>query len=432
MPNTFVRGFRESSPYIHQHRGKMIVILLEGDIAEEEKRFNHFIHDIALLNSLGVKVVLVHGCRPQIEAHLAAQHCTTRIIDGWRITDQQALSFVEQAVGQARCSIEAKLSTGLVNTPMAGAHIRVISGNFVTAKPRGIHDGVDFEHTGVVRKVHAHSIQQQLEDNNIVLLSPLGYSPSGETFNLRARDIATQAAIALHADKLIFLQSDDIQRPQLNKEEAIEWLNDNATHTATAYVQSAIEAAPYVQRIHLLDWHQDGILLQELYSRDGQGTLISQNFYEGIRAATVNDLAGIIALIQPLEDAGILMRRDREQLELDIANFMVIERDGMIIACAAIYPQKDSNSVELACLAVHQDYQRQGRGDELLAYIKQIAQEKSLKQLFILTTHTAHWFLERGFVETQPNALPNERRALYNWQRNSKVFSLQLSEKNTQ
>jgi len=436
-----VNWFRQSAPYIHAHRGATFVILFGGE-ALEHHSFANLIHDIALLDSLGVRIVLVHGARPQIDKQLTALNIKSEFSDNMRITLNENMPAVEQAVGQVRMSIEAKLSMGLPNTPMAGAAIRVISGNFITARPYGIRNGIDYCQTGNVRNVDAGAIKAHLINHNMVLISPIGYSPTGEIFNLRAEDIATEVAIELNADKLIFImESNGVTDKkghllqQLNLPQAENWLkkhNENKALNENLQTQTHLNNAAHacrggVRRVHLLSRQINGVLLQELYTRDGIGTLITAENYEGLRLATIDDIGGIMELISPLEQQGALVKRSREQLELDIANFTVIERDGMIIACAAIFSFVETQAAELACLAVHKDYQTHGRGDDLLQHIEWQARKKHMKKLFTLTTQTMHWFIERGFVECSADDLPMEKKSLYNYQRNSKVFCKKLN-----
>jgi amino-acid N-acetyltransferase len=431
-----VDWFRQSAPYIHAHRGRTFVILFGGE-AVEHSEFSHLIHDIALLSSLGVRIVLVHGARPQIRQQLNTLNISSEFSDNMRITHHEHMPAVEQAVGQVRMTIEAQLSMGLPNTPMAGASVSVTSGNFVTARPYGIHNGVDFCQTGNVRKVNAETINQQLQNNNIVLVSPLGYSPTGEIFNLRAEDVATETAIALSADKLIFVMENNgvtdkegSLLQQLDLPHAENWSNDHGTgkdHETQSHLNNAAHACRGgVRRVHLVSRQIDGALLLELYTRDGTGTLVTADNYEGLRTAVIDDIGGIMELISPLEQQGVLVKRSREQLELDINSFTIIERDGMIIACAAIFTYSEEKAAELACLAVHQDYQVHGRGNDLMQHIEWQARKKHMKKLFTLTTQAMHWFIERGFVECLDNDMPIEKKSLYNYQRNSKILCKQL------
>lgn len=433
-----VDWFRDSAPYIHAHRGSTFVILFGGE-AVEHAGFAHLVHDIALLNSLGVKLVLVHGARPQIETQLRTLSIRSDFVAGSRITTAEAMPGVEQAVGQTRMKIEALLSMGLVNTPMAGASLDVVAGNFVTAQPYGIRNGVDYCQTGNVRNVKAEAIGVQLEQDNVVLISTIGYSPTGEVFNLRAEDVAAEVAIALNADKLIFIMENNGVRDksgellqQLNLPQAEQWSDNhgngdsNSVDTQLHLNNAANACRGGVKRAHLISRNIDGALLLELYTRDGIGTLVTADNYEGLRHATIDDIGGIMELIIPLEEEGVLVRRSREQLELDISNFTVIERDGMIIACAALLTFADEGIAELACLAVHPDYQEHGRGDDLLQHIEWQARKKHMEQLFTLTTQTMHWFAERGFQESSIKDLPVDKQQLYNFQRKSKILHKQL------
>lgn len=435
-----VNWFRQSAPYIHAHRGRTFVILFGGEAVEHEN-FAHLIHDIALLSSLGVRIVLVHGARPQIEKQLTALNIKSEFADNLRITLYENMPAVEQAVGQVRMSIEAQLSMGLPNTPMAGASLRVISGNFITARPYGVRNGIDYCQTGNVRNIDADAIDQHLQNSNVVLVSSIGYSPTGEIFNLRAEDVATETAIALKADKLIFIMENngvtdkngDLLQ-QLNLPQAEGWLkkhrdkkDEEKNQDTQVHLHNAAQACRGgVRRVHLLSRQIDGALLLELYTRDGVGTMVTAENYEGLRTATIEDIGGILELILPLEEQGVLVKRSREQLELDIDNFTVIERDGMIIACASIFIFAQAKAAELACLAVHQDYQIHGRGDDLLQHIEWQARKKHLKKLYTLTTQTMHWFIERGFAECSTDELPVEKKSLYNYQRNSKILCKQL------
>lgn len=394
--------------------------------------FAHLVHDFALLDSLGVRLVLVHGIRPQIEERLALRGASSRYKDGLRITDATALQCVKEAAGLVRVEIEALLSMGLANSPMAGVRVRVASGNFVTAKPIGIRDGVDFGHTGSVRRVDAEAIRSQLDQNNVVLLSPVGYSPTGEAFNLSAEEVATEVAIALQADKLLLLLEGEGVKDaaghsvaQITTTEAEKRLAESAGLEAglRRHLAAAVRACQNgVARAHLVDGAQDGALLQELFTRDGRGTLVSQAPFETLRPAALEDAGGILELIVPLEAQGILTRRTRERLEMDIGDYAVLERDGMVVGCAAFHEYAEEKAGELACLAVHEDYRRAKRGERLLEHVEHCARVAGCTHLFALTTQTEHWFREHGFLPAGPQDLPAARRARYDASRNSRVL----------
>ncbi len=429
MSDAFVHWFRQASPYIHAHRGTTMVVAFGGE-AVRDASFPALIHDLALLHALGIRLVLVHGTRPQIEERLRLRGARLEVVNGLRITDDQALVCVKEAAGAVRVEIEARLSMGLANSPMAGARLEVDSGNFVTARPLGVIDGVDYLHTGEVRRINSGALTRRLDAGAVVLISPLGYSPTGEVFNLNAADVATEVALALEAHKLIFLLDDELRTPEgeapsslMPAEAEALAAGDDLSEQQTRVLHNAVRAARGgVDRIHLLSRRTDGVLLRELFTRDGAGTLISAERWETLRPATIDDVGGILALIEPLEAAGVLVRRSRERLETEIDHFVVIERDGTIIACAALYPFPEEGAGEIACVAVHPEYRGGGRGDQLLDHLEAQARDQGLAWLFVLTTRTAHWFRERGFEPAGIDRLPARKRDLYNWQRNSRLF----------
>ncbi len=425
-----IRWFRNTAPYINAHRGKTFVLMLGGEVARHEN-FPNIIHDIALLNSLGVNLVLIHGSRPQIEERLERAAVATQFADGLRITDHEAMAHVTDAAGSLRAQIEALLSMGLPNSPMQGSEIRVCSGNFVTARPLGVVDGVDFLNTGKVRRVDGDGIHRQLAEGSIVLLSPLGYSPTGEIFNLALEDIAVHCASTIGADKLILFgeEAGVMQNDQLVAQCAVgeidllqvegdgqRQLLDTARHACQAQVP----------RCHIISYREDCALLEELFTHDGSGTLVAKDAYEQSRQATIDDVGGILELIEPLEQQGILLKRSRELLETEIRQFRLLERDSRIIACAALYPFEEEAIGEIACVVCHPDYRGDDRGQRLLRELETEARKMGLKRVFVLTTQSAHWFIEQGFVEADRDQLPTEKQFLYNLQRNSKVFSKDL------
>ncbi len=428
----FVHSFRNSAGYINAFRGRTFVVAFGGEMLTDEQ-FAPLVHDIALLNSLGIKLVLVHGARPQIESRLKEKKSSSEVINDIRVTNDEALTCVKEASSSVRADIEALLSIGLTNSPVSSSRIRIISGNFLTAQPYGVRDGIDYMHTGEVRKIDANAINQALDNNSIVLLSPIGYSSTGEIFNLSVEDVATSAAIELNANKLIYMvdakgvtdkRNSLIRELTLDDAKVLLQNNKKLDTTIQRCLSSAIKACQHdIERTHILNRHIEGALLLELFTRDGCGTLITPESFEDIRTATIDDLAGLIELITPLEDEDILVRRSREKLEMEIEHFTVVERDGMIIACAALYPYLNEKVAELACLAVHPDYQGKSRGDQLLKYIERKTKQLGIKQLFVLTTRTAHWFRERGFSATDIKKLPVKRKSLYNYQRQSKMFA---------
>ena len=427
----FVAWFRSVAPYINAFRGRTFVIAFGGEVVADGK-FVELTHDFNLLASLGIRLVLVHGARPQIEQHLAKNNIEGTYHHGIRLTDAETMQCVKEAVGRVRVEIEALLSMGLANSPMANADIRVAGGNFITAQPIGIVNGIDMQHTGSVRKVDIAALKDRMEFGEVVLLSPLGYSPTGEVFNLTLEDVATATAIALDADKLMFLMDTDgvhDKKGKLLKELTISQAQEilspkrKLTDDVSLFLPCAIHACEAgVARTHLISRHTDGAVLQELFSDEGIGTMVVESTLNTLRNASIEDIGGILELLRPLEESGILVRRSRELLEREVDRFVVLEHDHRIVGCAALYPFPDEAAAELAGLAVEVQSRDRGYGEAILNHMIDIARSQKLKKLFVLTTRTAHWFIERGFVESDVSALPAQKKSLYNFQRKSKVF----------
>jgi amino-acid N-acetyltransferase len=430
-PTQFVQWLRSVAPYIHAFGGKTFVVAFPGELVAAGA-LPVLAQDLSLLVALGIRVVLVHGTRPQVAEQLALRNVDGRFHNGIRITDGAALECAKEAAGELRLDIEGAFSQGLPNTPMSNAQISIVSGNFVLARPLGVIDGVDHELTGVTRKIAADKIHPILQtEDNLVLLSPLGFSPTGEVFNLTMEDVASSAAIALHADKLIFITETPLMRDATGEE-----IRELSSHQAEAvlqadflpadaafYLEHAIKACNSgVDRAHIVPFAMDGSALLELFTHDGVGTMISHENLESLRTATIEDVGGIIKLIAPLEADGTLVKRPRELIEREIDHFSVIEHDGVIFGCAALYPFPESGMAEMACLVVSGDAQTQGDGERLMKHLETRAKAAGLSKLFVLTTRTMHWFKKRGFVQGTVDDLPKDRAHMYNWQRRSQVL----------
>jgi amino-acid N-acetyltransferase len=429
----FVAWFRSAAPYFNAFRGKTFVIAFGGEVVADGK-FGVLTQDINLLRSTGIRLVLVHGSRPQIEAQLKQRRARSRYHAGVRITDAVALACVKEAAGLLRVELDALLSQGLPNSPMAGAAINTVSGNFITAQPMGVVDGVDLQYTGTVRKVDAAAIESCLAADNLVIISSVGYSPSGEVFNLSMEDVAVATAKALQATKLVFLSDAPVEdargrlMPELSAQEAEQLLarGKNLTPDTRLYLTHAVEAVRAgVARAHVVSHKVDGALLLELFTHGGSGSMITADKLERLRPASIDDIGGILQLIEPLEAEGTLVYRGRELLEREVQSFFVIEHDAVIVGCAALYPLA-GKAAELAALAVRPEYQGRGYGEKLLEHGEVEARQLGFRKLFVLTTRAAHWFIERGFAEAAIGALPEAKKSLYNWQRRSKVLVKKL------
>jgi len=442
FPHTFVPWFRAVAPYIHAYRGKTFVVGMAGELIAAGK-LSAFAQDLSILHAMGIKLVLVHGFRPQVTEQLRAKGQASRYSHGKRITDPVALDCAQEAAGQLRFEIEAAFSQGLPNTPMANATVRVVSGNFLTARPVGIVDGVDFMHSGVVRKVDGAAIHKAIDIGALVLLSPFGFSPTGEAFNLTMEDVATSTAIALQADKLLFMtevpgirehQEDsdsgiDTELALADAKRLLSALPNPTQPTDTAfYLQHCVKACEGgVERSHILPFAVDGALLMEVFTHDGIGTMVVDEKLESLREATSDDVGGILQMIEPFERDGTLVKRDRTEIERDITNYTVIEHDGVIFGCAALYPYPEAGTAEMAALTISPLVQGQGDGERILKRIEQRARSQGLTSIFVLTTRTMHWFIKRGFQPVEPDWLPEARKRKYNWDRRSVVLVKKLS-----
>ena len=426
---TFVPWFRSVAPYIHKFRHQTFVVGITGEAIAAGK-LQGIVQDLALIQAMGVKIVLIHGFRPQVNEQLRIKGHEPQYYNGVRITDSVALDCAQEAAGQLRFEIEAAFSQGLPNTPMAGARVRVISGNFLTARPVGIVNGVDFMHSGLVRKVDGEGIRRALESEAMVLISPFGFSPTGEAFNLGMEEVATRVP-GVRAKPHEPAGEDNPINTELPLAQARRILAElppaqRPTDTGF-YLQHCVRACEHgVERSHILPFAIDGALLLEIYVHDGIGTMVIDEKLEELREATIDDVGGIIQLIEPFENDGTLVKRDRTEIERDIASYTVIEHDGVIFGCAALHPYLEAQTAEMAAVTVSPKSQGTGDGEKLLKRIEQRARALGCKTLFVLTTRTMHWFIKRGFQPVSPDWLPEARKAKYNWDRKSQVLVKQL------
>jgi amino-acid N-acetyltransferase len=426
--NEYARWFRDSTPYISAHRGKTFVVLVGGDALAHDNLPN-IVHDLALLHVTGVRIVLVHGARPQIDEALPESRFHTYGDVTRRVTERAMMPAIIGACAQLRARLEALFSTGLPSTPLHNTDIQLASGNLLVARPIGVLDGIDHGHTGQVRGVYVRAIHAYLDAGSIVLLSPVGYSPSGATYNLAAEEVAERVAVALKAAKLIAFDGEpylkDLRgRRMTNIKPA---LLDKALNPATppqtrSRVLSLVRAVREgVTSGQLIGFADDGALLAELFTANGVGTQVGEHDLRMIRQATAADVRDIAEVIRPLEEAGVLVRRPRSRLEQEVDHFLVAEMDGYVVGCCALYPA--GNVAELACVAVHPSHRGSSIGTRLLAQAEELARERGYQELFVLTTQTRDWFIEQGFVQGDINDLPAPRQQLYNYQRNSQILT---------
>lgn len=417
----FTNNLRQASPYIAKHRGKTIVIYLPGELIANHDVLHQLSKDLVLLNNLGLKIVLALGATQQINHALEQNKLDWQSHQGHRITEQKHLQSFQETIGFVRAQIEAAFTQASAEQH---AQLAIASGNWVIAQPKGVIDGVDFQHTGILRKINQPAIENTLASGQIALITPLAYSLTGEAFNLNTLDQAFALANALEAEKLMLFHPKTVleKLPQaMSAQNLAEQIERCDNPELKRILGLALTRGKHLKRIHLMNQNTPDALLLELFSRDGLGSMIFMDRYHQTRPAQIDDVAGIINLIAPLEADGMLVKRSRETLEQEISNFIIAEVDEQIIGCAALYPMTD-NQAELACLAVDPNYRGKSLGAELLNAIEEQAKQQNTQALFLLTTHTHHWFMGHGFEESSPDALPHTRQALYNYQRQSKVL----------
>ncbi|HEX7749782.1 MAG TPA: amino-acid N-acetyltransferase [Caldimonas sp.] len=434
-PAQFVRWFREVAPYVHAFRGKTFVVAFGGELVRDGA-LNVLVQDLSLLSALGIRLVLVHGSLPQVNEQLRLKGYDMQFSRGLEPTDGPALECAKEASGEIRLDIEAAFSQGLPNTPMSGSHIRVVSGNFVTARPAGVIDGVDYHHTGLVRKIDTESIKFAIERGSaVVVLSPLGFSPTGDAFNLAMADLATNVAVSLRAEKLIFLtdspgvlDESGAVDTELARADADALLERGGLDEETAFYlkHASLAVKRGVARAHLVPYGQDGSVLLEIFTHDGVGTMVVEDTLDDLRPATIDDVGAILSLIEPLEADGTLVPRPRSVIERDVERFTVLEHDGVIYGCAALYPYKEELMAEMACLIVNPEWQGTGEGEILLRHMESRARAIGMKRIFVLTTRTSHWFIKRGFVQGGISDMPHAKQQHYNRSRNSMIFIKKL------
>lgn len=472
----FIEMFRGSANYIASHRNKLAVFHIPGDLMDENPTgFRDLMNDISLSWLLGMKIVIVVGCRFQIEKRYNKEESHGRREHmGMVVTDEESLRIVKEEAGYVRFEVERQLARALKGGSSWGGGRRssgngssngtddvdvgegnVVSGNFYSAQPFGILDGVDYKYSGFVRRMEANKIHQVHQNRDIVLLTSLGFSPTGEVFNVNTEYLAAYAAGTLGASKVIYFLERDIALrhkvhgssiPHLRVNDGRKLLKLNGVRMETkgfvyfdgrsfeceterrfltkmGWGMNALKAG--VKRVHLISPNNGG-LLQELYTRDGSGTMISGDLYDGIHRATVDDATSIYEVITPLVEKGTLVGRKKAELERDIQQYHVYTRDGLLVACGQL-KMFENGYAEIGCLVVNPLYRARGRGDAMLGYLERLCVEAGATNLFVLSTQTMEWFIERGFDEVRVDILPPSRRDTYNYDRGSKIYMKKIS-----
>jgi amino-acid N-acetyltransferase len=448
LPPSFVPMFRGSANYIANHRATLAVYHIPGKLLEDPDNFRDLMNDVALTWLLGMKIVLVAGCRHQIDKRLGGEK--RQLVNGMLVTDHDTLRVIKEEAGYVRFEVERQLARSLRMHGDSSNSLdgNVVSGNFYSAQPFGILDGVDYQFSGFVRRVEADKIKQLHANRDVCLLSTLGVSPSGEVFNVNSEALAATVAGSLGASKIIFFTNDEVilkstefgnQIQSLRLSDATNFLKhrgiemdrrgrvqgmddvdegDRDMLLKIGWAKAALEQN--VKRAHILAPSQ-GALLQELYTRDGSGTLVSRDIYEGIRRANVNDVVGIYELISPLIQMGTLVDRPKATLERSIGQYYVYTRDNLVVACGQLKTFEDGFA-EIGCLVVKKEYRSGGKGDSMLGYLERLCLRLGATKVFVLSTQTMEWFIEREFEEVYVEKLPSSRQATYNHARASKIY----------
>jgi len=436
---SFIKNFRLSAKFINQFNNKTFVIAIGGEVIGDDQ-FKSIACDINLLHSMNINIVLVHGIRPQIDQKLKHETTKTQLIKNIRVTKKEMLNDIVEVNGLIKTHIEATLSSGILDSPMLGSNIKVSSGNFITARPLGVIDGVDMELTGQIRKIDTNAITDKLSNKEIVIISPLGYSPIGDIFNLSYEQTAAHVSQAIKAEKLIYyINANGILNirgeliPELTTFKAkhlIESIENPKNAPFISYhdfniLKSSLYAIKNnIEKVHLINRNINGSVIEEIFTDKGSGTVLTEYSLQNIRAAEIRDINQIINIIEPLEKEGVLVVRKNKNIDKDINYFYVIEHDHNIIGTVALYQYEEM--MEIACFAIHDNYQNLGYGKKLLRFCEQKAMNKNIKNLFILTTQSEHWFIENNFSLTDRKFIPDERKKTYTIERNSKYFIKRL------
>lgn len=433
VPDSFINWFRFSAPYIRKHRDATFVIALPGE-AVAHPNFINLVHDLAMLQSLGARLIIVQGARQQINQSLAKAGIDQSIEAGVRVSSAEAMPHIIAAANTVRTELESAMSAGLVDSPMYQLNLKTLSGNFLSAKPLGIRKGIDYLYTGLIRQVDASAIGAALDTGAAVICNTLGYSATGETFNLSLSECTLEIAKRIKADKIIGFVSNTKLQPMLDDtvvrpKRAHEFgaaISDDEAGLIDALADGVDQG---IDRAHIVSFEDNGALLKELFTHDGSGLLISKQDLALVRNAESSDVAAILELTQPLHETGALVQRTRNLLEEQIQSFAILDIDGTAAGCAALQ-SLDEYSAEIACVAVHPEFQGRGYADRMLGYLEERATQMQYQQIFVLSTQATHWFLEHGYIETTLEDLPASKRELYNTERKPKVLLKALNMRN--
>lgn len=424
-----VSDLREILQYVPRFREKIFVVSVDGEIAASPN-FANILLDLAVLRSLSVRVVLVHGASHQIQVAAEKAGVAPSNTDGTGITDAATLEL----------SIDASMRlTHEILEGLASVDLRAAYANAVIAHPAGILGGVDQGHTGRIERIDAKCLHMLLHEGIIPVVAPLGFDGEGHTYRVNSDHAAAELAEALQASKVIYLSA-DTKLPggsalprQLGIAEAEDLLkkrkNGEAPNLYSKIDYGAKACRQGVPRIHILDGTVNEALLEEVFSNEGIGTMIYSNEYQQIRKIFKKDVRSVMSLIRQSMDNEELVRRTRAEILDQMQDYWVLEIDGKLVGCVALHAYPDDGCGELACLYVHKDHENEGHGRKLMAFTENLARDKGLKQLVALSTQAYKYLqLKGGFRESTPDILPAGRRKKYeSGGRQSKVLLKDLA-----
>ena len=425
MKPTDLRGILQ---YIPQFREKTFVLAIDGAIVTDEN-FATLLLDVAVLRSLNIRVVLVHGASAQIKFLAEEQKISASNLDGAGITDAPTLQLALHAANRLTHEILEGLSAN---------DLRAVCPNVIIAHPLGIIQGVDHLFTGKVEKVDVEMLQTLLTQGIIPIIPPLGFDGDGRTYRVNSDGVALAVAEALKATKLIFITAQDgiLVQGRLIRQMLVADLesviamqkNDIAPELLSKALHAVAACKAGIPRVHVINGKVDEGLLAEVFSNEGIGTLIYANEYQQIRRAMKKDVRAIQLLTKAAVESEELVKRTRATIEKNLADYFIFEIDKNPVACVALHVYPEQKKGELACLYVNPLHENRGIGRKLIQFVENKAREMGLNELLTLSTQAFTYFQSKGgFSEGTPDDLPPARREKYNQSgRNSKVLVKKL------
>ncbi|MDD5673678.1 MAG: amino-acid N-acetyltransferase [Chitinivibrionales bacterium] len=439
-----VETIREAFEYINRFKNETFVIKIESSLIAHPY-FAILIKDIVLLHKIGINIILVPGAKVRINEILKTYNVSSKFVDDTRITSADAIPFIKMAAFDVSNRIMTMLSQN---------HATAVVGNWVKARSIGIRKGVDFQHSGLVEKIDGDKVKKTLAEGIIPIFPNIGWNAQGKPYNISSNELAMSISTELKAKKLFFLSecsplvAEFLKVPkkigansenlitQLTVEEAESLLAANRGNTKNPqnkpmleYIDLACKACQGgVERVHIVDGRVEGMMLKEIFSNRGLGTMVYSNVLENIRPMAEADIPEVLHIMQPLVEEGVLLSRSADDLHDKMADFCVYEVDGIIHGCGALfeYPGKQA---EIGGIVVDEIYANGGIGKRIILYLLQRASFLKIREVFLLTTQTIDWFLEFGFREGLFKDLPKQKQETYNKKRNSRILKYKIPKK---